>query len=231
MIDKSLVKKRFSKSLKTYNDNAYIQKIMAKELIELLPKNNYNSILEVGSATGILTKEIVEKLKFEKYTANDIVENSKKYIDEIIPNNKFIIGDIEEINFECKYDLIIANAVLQWCNDIDLTIKKLTNYLNKDGIIAVSVFGKDNLKEIKNLFKLKTPVPTSFSYIEKEYKLLFDSPIDVLKHIKYTGANSLIEFKFTKSLLKSFEEQYKTLYASDGKVVLTYNPLYIVIVK
>ena len=36
MINKELIKKRFKKSLKTYDDNAYIQKYTAKKLIDFL---------------------------------------------------------------------------------------------------------------------------------------------------------------------------------------------------
>ena len=64
MIDKSLVKKRFSKSLKTYDDNAIVQKQMAEKLVDFLPKKEFNSVLEIGCATGLLTKQLKTKLSF-----------------------------------------------------------------------------------------------------------------------------------------------------------------------
>ncbi len=228
MIDKSLVKKRFSKSLKTYNDNALIQKETAKKLIDFLPRKEFNSIFEIGCATGILTGQIVKNIKFKTYTSNDIVENSKAYIDKIIPENTFITGDIETIEINQKYDLIIANAVLQWCENTSGTIDKLFSCLNKNGVLAVSIFANDNLKEIQTVLNIKSPIKTDLNGIIEEYRLLFDSPKDVLKHIKATGANALTEYKFTKSSLKAFEEKYKTLYNVNGKVCLTYKPLYII---
>lgn len=240
MIDKTLVKKRFKKSLKTYNENAFVQKHMAEKLISLINKNKFNKVLEVGCSTGILTEKIKENIKFEHFYANDIVSDSKTYIEKIIPEVKFITGDIEEVETGEKYDLIISNACLQWCNDIDNVIKKLYDMLLSDGILAFSVFGDENLKELVsilnlpkrniNLDVLKNNFDIVYTETEK-VKIYFDKPKDILTHLKYTGANALTEFKFTKSILNKFEADYKNMYTENGKVYLTYNPVYVVITK
>ena len=122
MIDKELVKKRFSKSLDTYEDNAFVQKEMGAKLLNLLERKDFNSIFEIGCASGLLTKQITENLKYNSLTANDIVADAKCYVEDIV--TEFICEDIEKITFEKKYDLIISNACLQWCNDINSTINK-----------------------------------------------------------------------------------------------------------
>ena len=231
MINKSLVKKRFSKSLKTYNDNAVIQKIMAEKLINLLPDKEFSSIFEIGCATGILTEQIAKNLTFKTFTANDLVENSKEYIDKIIPENTFISGDIEKIKINRNYDLIIANAALQWCENQEKIINKLYSKLNDNGVLAVSIFANNNLNEIKTVLNLQETINTNLSGITEEYKIFFKSPLEVLKHIKSTGANSLTEYKFTKTSLNAFEKKYNDLYSQNGKVSLTYRPLYIIKIK
>lgn len=235
MIDKSLVKKRFKKSLKTYNDNAIIQKQTADKLITLLPEKNYNSILEIGCATGILSEKIKQNLSFNEFSANDLVEDSQKYVEQIIPSSHFIAGDIEEIQLDKKYDLIISNACLQWCSNIIGTIDKLKSALNPNGVLALSVFGDKNLAEIKNIFEIENKMYSMHdlscfeNIIEDTHKLYFDTPIDVLKHLKLTGVNAIKETKLTKSKLKEFEMRYKEQYFENGKVYLTYNPVYIVL--
>lgn len=228
MIDKTLVKKRFEKSLKTYNENAVVQKIMAQKLVSMLPQKNYNSIFEIGCATGLLTEQIVKNLKFSKFTCNDIVENAREYIDKIIPDNTFIAGDIEEIHLKNKYDLIISNAALQWCENSDEIIKKLKLNLNKNGILAFSIFGSENLKEIKTILNIPNTMIKNIKGKEEKIVLYFNTPIDILKHIKLTGTNAITEYKFTKTSLKQFEEKYKSLFSSEDKVFLTYNPLYFI---
>ncbi len=230
MIDKELVKKRFSKSLNTYEDNAFVQKEMGAKLLQLLERKDFNSIFEIGCATGLLTKQIKENLNYNSLTANDIVAEAQSYVEDIATD--FICEDIEKINFDKKYDLIISNACLQWCNDINSTINKLLFALNDNGVLAFTLFGEDNLKEIKNLFNFQNKVCVSAKIFKEEtIKLYFDSPIDVLRHIKLTGVNAVQEHKFTKSSLKEFEENYKNLYSENGKVYLTYNPIYLIIKK
>ena len=243
MIDKSLVKKRFKKSLKTYDENAIVQKKMAKELINLLPKKEYNKIFEIGCATGILTKEIADKLIFSELYLNDIVEESKKYVQEIYKECKFVVGDIENIELNKKYNLIISNACLQWCSNIEETLSKLINALDDGGILAISVFGEDNLKEIKSIFNIGKEISSISSMenflntqkiiIKKEDKIKidFETPIEVLKHLKYTGTNAIKEIKLTKTKLKDFEQRYKENYTQNNKVYLTYNPIYIICAK
>ena len=235
MIDKSLVKKRFSKSLKTYDDNAIVQKQMAEKLVSFLPKKDFKSVLEIGCATGLLTKQIASKISFSSFSANDIVDEAENYVKEIIPTAEFINGDIEEIKLDKKYDLIISNACLQWCTNIEETILKLKNSLNEGGILVISVFGKDNLKELNEIFDFSVKIvdidklPKNTLLVEETVNMFFDSPIDVLRHIKLTGANAIMEMKLTKSILKDFEEKYYEKFAQKNRVQLTYNPVYLII--
>lgn len=243
MIDKSLVKKRFEKSLKTYDENALIQKIMAEKLIGLFNKTHFDSVLEIGCSTGVLTKELTQKIEFNQYYANDIVSKSGEYFKQIVPDGVFISGDIEKSKLPDNFDLIISNACFQWLNNFEYTVKNLYNKLNDGGILAFSVFGDENLKEIKSIFNLSDKfyslenlkkIFSNYNVIkfeEDKHQLYFDSPLSVLKHLKYTGANALQPYKMTKSKLKIFEDKYSELYKKNDKVFLTYNPVYIVLKK
>lgn len=243
MIDKSLVKRRFKKSLVTYEDNAVVQKQMAKKLIDLLPERNYPKVFEIGCSTGVLTNVIAENIKYSEITVNDIVPESKMYIDNILFDYSFLSGDIETLELTNKYDLIISNACLQWCNDIKNVINKLYNSLNKDGVLAVSIFGDLNLKELRNTFDIKEraysikelkdflKIYKNTDIEEDAIELEFENLREILQHLKLTGANAVTEYTLTKTALKIYEEQYCKNYTRNGHVILTYNPVYIVISK
>lgn len=242
MIDKTLVKRRFSKSLSTYEDNAIVQKLMAEKLIKLLNKKHFDNILEIGCATGVLTKEIKKNIQYKNLTVNDIVSKAKNYIDKLSSDITFISGDIETLEITEQYDLIISNASLQWCNDIEKTIDKLVNSLNNNGILAFSIFGDENFKEIKNIFEIENKnydfekMKEFFAkynaqlYLDKE-ELKFHSLIDILKHIKNTGVNAITETRLTKTQLTKLEENYKNKFSTDNSLTLTYEPVYVIVQK
>jgi len=236
MINKQLVKTRFQKHLETYSKNSIVQKEMANKLINLLPVKNFQSVLELGCGSGILTQKLTDKITFENYTAVDIVENCKEYISKINTNIKFIQSDIENIDFERKYDLIISNATLQWIDNIEDFINKLKNHLTPNGVLIFSTFSINNFKEISAITNVglkyysETEIKKMLSpkYIEENtIEIEFSSPIDVLRHLKLTGVNSITPQHWTKSDLRNFENKYIQL--CPNKIKLTYNPMYIIL--
>lgn len=235
-MNKDLIRERFSKNLKNYNDNAKIQKKMAERLITYLKNNKYKKVLEIGCGTGFLTDLVVNSINYEIYTAVDIVEDCKEYIKEIDSNIDFIPADIEVFinNDNEKYDLIISNASLQWTENFKKTAELLYSKLNNDGELLFSTFGKENFREIYyvvgsslNYFsnnELQEMFPNST--IESEIHVLaFKNAKDVLKHLQLTGVNALEQKSWTKKDLLKFENGYKNFC---GRLLsLTYNPIYI----
>ena len=241
-MNKELIQKRFAKNLDTYNDNAKIQKIMADRLISFLKTKNFNSIWEIGCGTGFLTNLAVKNLNFCSYTANDIVKECEDYIKTINPNIKFLCNDIERFINEDqeKYDLIISNAAFQWVENFEEFINKLISKLNPEGILLFSTFGKENFREIYHVIgeslnyystlELKTFFKELNPIIEEEIRIMaFKTPIDILKHIKNTGVNSIEAHSWTKTDMQRFENGYNNFCAKHP--TLTYNPIYVLIKK
>lgn len=241
-MNKELIKKRFEKVLCTYDDNARIQKKMAEHLISLLPNKKFSNVLEIGCGSGTLTKLLLDNISFEKYTANDIVENCRFYIEDLSSRIDFLCADIEDFIEENqnKYDLIISNAAFQWIEDLEAFIKKLFSKLNSGGILLFSTFGRENFREIYHVHGKTLPYKSTHEYeqmfenisheIKEEVHILaFKTPKDVLRHIKSTGANALKETYWTKAKLTSFEKDYNNFCSHHP--ILTYNPIYIKLEK
>lgn len=235
MLDKDLIKKNFKKGLVSYEDNAVIQKKMASCLAYLIPKRKYDKVLEIGSYNGFLTRELIKKIDFDSYFALDIVD-SFDYIKNLSSKISFINCDIEEFSTQEKFDLIVANASLQWCNDFEKTINKLKSFLNDNGILALSIFASDNFVEIKESFgigldylnedEIKRIFPNCLIENKKDV-LKFNGSRELLKHLKLTGVNSIkkngFKYRELKEKLKILEEKF------DNK--LTYSSVYVVFEK
>ena len=231
MLNKSLIKNKFSKSLYSYDKNAIVQRLMAEFLINKIKNNKFNKILEIGSYTGILTKIAIRNFSFERYVALDIVDSSS-CIRGLSSKIDFVQSDIEDFITDEKFDLIISSASLQWVNHFEKLCKKIYHLLSYNGSFALSLFGVENLKEIKEVFDvgLKYYSVEQLRQIFKDceitsaiHKIKFNSSLDVLKHLKYTGVNSVTDKKFSYKEIKSG----LNLIESKFDNTLTYNPIYI----
>ena len=243
-MQKELLKKRFSKSLKTYDDNAVIQKLMAKNLVNLIDGNCFEKVVELGCGTGLLTKEFTGNKNFSDYKAVDIVSGCEKYIKKIGNNISFKCCDLECFDnniYSPKPNLIISNAAIQWIGDLDIFFKNIYNNLAEGGTFAFTLFGEENYRELKTIIKKPMQYVTTnylkavlsdfdIVNISEETKILeFNSPKDVLYHIKNTGVNAVEETRWTKSDLVHFEDEYQKICGKN--ITLTYHPIYVVVKK
>ncbi|MBE7709001.1 MAG: malonyl-ACP O-methyltransferase BioC [Cyanobacteria bacterium SIG32] len=234
------IKSHFEKSMDKYDENAIVQMDSAEKLTFALTQftNKFENVLELGCGTGILTQKLALGLSFSYYYANDLVEKSKNYVSNIIPENTFLHGNAIKIKTTKKMDLIISNAMFQWFSNLEDIINHCKSLLNKDGILAFSTFGVENFSELKDLSGL------SLNYLTKEqienilkkdfdilhieeytYTLEFNNPLELLAHMKNTGVNSLTSKTWTVKEVKNFCEKYLQKYES---VKLTYNPIIVI---
>ncbi len=233
-VNPKLLKQKFEKSMPKYNDNALVQREMAERLVELLVRNcgtKFSHILELGAGTGLLTEIIVRNLQFGRLTCNDLVEKSKSYLDKIVTNYDFIVGNSAKIKPAGAVDLIISNAMFQWFSSLSAPLEHYSRILEKNGVLAFSTFSKANFKEIRDAFgvslnylsgdEIRLELEKDFQIleiVEFESVLKFNSPLELLAHLKNTGVNSLNSKKMTFHDIKDFCD-------NNGASTLTYAPV------
>ena len=205
----------FYKKYDTYNKNAIVQKKVAKKLFELskkyINKKEFKNIYEIGCGTGIFTRMFLSYFKTDEMVLNDIYD-TRKYLKDI-NYNKFILNDMDKENFS-YYEIIISSSVFQWSKNFENLIKNISNSCK---YLVFSVYLADNLLEIKNHFdislnyltvdKIEIILKKYFKNIEKENEIFiekFNSPIEVLKHLKNTGVTGFKKTEIKK--IRSFSE-------------------------
>ncbi len=256
-MNKKLIRKRFEKSILTYNENANIQKDMGTEVIKTLlthyPNMNYERVLELGTGTGLYTHKIISQLQIKKLCCNDLSNDYLEGLQELFSANKKIQFDFINCDFEntdnlpAMNNLITSNAAIQWLENPAIFFTSLPKLLAPKGIIAFSTFGPGNLKEIKELTghhlnycstsKLGNFLKPYFNIkhiAEKQIWLNFASPLEVLKHLKQTGVTGIKKMHWNKSSLLTFEKSYRDKFSTEmvaeikHQVSLTYNPITII---
>lgn len=244
-MNKSLIAKRFAKAAKSYDREAVVQRAIVRHEVNLL-RSVWNptaapQILEIGCGTGFLTRELLEYAPL-RYVANDLVAYPQVTENMAV---EFLQGDAEQVDFPQEMDLIASCSAIQWMTDMTSFAGKCAASLKPDGWIAFSSFGPENFREIRELTgegllyyslnRLTQILEKHFTVMtkgEEVHQLHFPSPIDVLRHLRATGVTGTRPYSWNKQRLQEFYEQYTQRYANaQGRVILTYHPLYVLAKK
>ncbi|EAI3454382.1 malonyl-[acyl-carrier protein] O-methyltransferase BioC [Campylobacter jejuni] len=215
---------------KDYEKHAKVQDFLGLKLCEILKNlriSHFEKVFEFGCGRGELSKKLQNFITFDEYLKNDILDFKE--------NSSILIFDMNEIAKQDlskeKFDLIVSNATLQWL-DLKRIIPSLRDMLNQNGILLLSTFAEQNLKEIKqstgfglnyfSLNELEQIFKVYFNEVkitQELIKLSFDNALDVFRHLKLSGVNSLGFYPLNKGFLKEFEEKFQNK--------LTYHPVFI----
>lgn len=236
--------------MESYDENAHAQKMVIRHLMELLKAYSplvYDPILEVGCGTGLLTKQLKEKYTGCELWVNDLVDAMcSKTADRCQLSPKYcVVGDIEQVTFERRFELIVSASTFQWLVHPAQTFARLAGYLYQGGQLVFSTFGKNNYKELKiltgnglvyhSIEEMKDLLSPCFEIIHAEENhcvLEFDNPLEVLKHVKKTGVNAVnIQQNWTRGKLESFVYEYAKRFQVEGHCPLTYHPQYFICKK
>jgi len=247
-MDKNLMTRRFAKSAQSYNQRAEAQLQVARRMIQLLQpyiKKGVGKVVEIGCGTGLLSRMLIDTFVPRKLIMNDISKEMEKHCADILinSNNFFVAIDAEQWVLPTGIDLLTSCSTFQWFHQLGGFFEKAFVSLKNDGLFAFSIFGQNNVHEISSitgkslhyftLFELSEMLKKEgFSILcakEEKIVLLFDTPKDVLSHLKQTGVNSITKQKWTKSTLQNFSEQYIEHFScKNGQVSLTYHPMYLI---
>lgn len=190
-----------------YNENSFLQRYVAKNLIKYHTKTtNPADILEIGCGTGNLTKLINETYPDSKLYVFDKSSSMINFCQKHLKNknNFYFVADAEKKLFKKKFDLLFSNMTIQWLKNIE---QSLLQILKSSQYVALSLPTKGTLKSWIDLYEkegLQSPVlnfPTItmlneiFQKNTKNYEIktetiiqYFNNSIDFIRHFKKIGS-------------------------------------------
>lgn len=126
-------------------------------IYENLPKTPGLKILEVGCGDGSLWKnrELPKGTQIILSDHSDgMLRDARRLLGQDTENITFCQCDIQELPFAKEsFDVVIANHVLFYCQDITKAIKELSRVLKKDGFLLAGTYGKRHMMEVSELVK------------------------------------------------------------------------------
>lgn len=249
MMDKQLIKLRFTKAIESYSKTAIVQQQIARKLIQLMMKklpNQLGDVFEIGCGTGVYSYLLNNHFRFDNIILNDICPEVNELLSTKLQTKfSFLGGDAEEIVFPKQVELITSSSSIQWFDNREKFFVKSYESIQKGGFLTFSTFGFKNLKEIQSITNISLSYPSleqlkgellkaNFEILYSEEELIelkFESPNAVLRHLKNTGVTGVSRQHWTKSKLASFSKTYRAQFSNESNVLLSFHPLYIIAQK
>ena len=248
-MDKTLIRRRFARAADSYDSHAAAQRHIARRLCALLKDTmpgEPGPTLEIGCGTGLFTHTFRTMFRPGRLVLNDICPESLDRLADMQEEGvRLLAGDAEHIGLPGDQGLVVACSVIQWFDAPEQFLLRCADLLRPGGWLAVSTFGPDNLREVaaltgrrldyRTLDALCQAVAPHFSIRHaagERLVLRFNTPHDVLRHLRATGVTGLGHTIWTRGRLSRFDERYRSLFpAADGGGELTYHPIYLIAKK
>jgi malonyl-CoA O-methyltransferase len=203
IFDKPQIKANFNKAHKSYNKAANLQKIVAKNLVNLAAAdiNKSSKILDLGCGTGFIANEIFLNFKNKEIFQLDIAW-------QMLKENPFktpkITADIENLPFENNiFDLALSSLSFQWLNNLESSILQTLKTVKNNNNFYFSLIIDGSLKEIKTSCQESGVDLLINNFISSKNleKMLLD--LNFNYQIKYEDI--ILEYKDLYSILKSMK--------------------------
>lgn len=115
------------------------------DLLTHVPSQHLKSAIDLGCGPGNSTQVLVDLFPGVTIAGIDSSQDMINKAKVRLPEVNFDVVAIEAWAPTASYDLILANASLQWVPDHQQLYPRLLSYLNKSGILAIQT--PDNLAE------------------------------------------------------------------------------------
>lgn len=248
IIDKERAAERFDAGRSTYDDNSPVQYAIVDDLISDLYRLRLNRqimlpgavCLEIGCGTGALSRQLAQ-LTREGFL---YLWDTNSEPPEGFACSRFVSCDAEIQLCRTqsgRFDVIASASTIQWFNSPARFLNECYRVLRPGGIVLLTAFLRGNMNELAaaggvslalpDRNQWETMIPAGFETLSidtKDYDMTFDSPVEVLRHLKLTGVNGLNRSTSNTNGLSLIHRYPRML---DDKCHLTYRTIRLILKK
>jgi trans-aconitate 2-methyltransferase len=123
----------------------------AKALMERLPLNGDEAVLDAGCGTGRVTRMLVERLPQGRVVAVDGSAAMVEKVREVIrPKDEATVADLTELELPEPVDAAVSSAVFHWITDHDALFARIRAALRPGARFEAQCGGKGNIEEFRD---------------------------------------------------------------------------------
>lgn len=154
-LDKRLIRDSFERAAARYDEAAVLQREVGKRMLERLDlvRIDPKTVVDVGCGTGVATAALMKKYRKAQVVGLDIALSMLAGARKRAPWFRTlyaVCGDAEDLPLgEASCDLLFSNLTLQWCADLDRTLREFRRVLKPGGLLMFSTLGPDTLTELR----------------------------------------------------------------------------------
>jgi trans-aconitate 2-methyltransferase len=124
----------------------------AAAVLERLPLDGAETVLDAGCGTGRVTRMLVERLPAGKVIA---VDGSAAMVEQVRgvlrPGDEAFVADLTELELTEPVDAVVSSAVFHWIEDHDTLFRRLRAALKPGGRLVAQCGGAGNIDDFRRV--------------------------------------------------------------------------------
>jgi trans-aconitate 2-methyltransferase len=124
----------------------------ARDVLDRLPLQGDETVLDAGCGTGRVTRMLLERLPRGHVVAVDAAPSMVEHTREALGSRATVLqSDLLDLELEEPVDAVFSNAVFHWVPDHGLLFRRLYAALRPGGRLSVQCGGKGNIERFHRL--------------------------------------------------------------------------------
>ncbi len=132
-----------------YHEVSAPQQAWGRRILERLPLQGHERVLDLGCGTGRITSEIAARVPHGRVVGLDrsesMLHTAAMWLAEHSPATRLVLGDGAQLPFSRAFDAVFSGATFHWIHDHPALFRSIVTSLRPGGRLVAQCGGAGNL--------------------------------------------------------------------------------------